>query len=55
MPRHDSSTPKRRPDEIRRELQRLRTEHPHAYAQRSARLLAELERAMRSQTRFAKT
>jgi hypothetical protein len=52
----DSSLPKRRkPDQIREELERLRTEHPNEYATNAARLLKELEDAERSRTRFAKT
>jgi hypothetical protein len=56
MHRRDSNTPIRKsPDEIRRELAKLREESPADYAERSARLLAELERSMRDRTRFAKT
>ncbi len=55
MARPGSSTPTRRPEDIRRELARLRTEQPEQYATESARLLAELERAMRATTRYAKT
>ncbi len=55
-PLDDNGSLKRKsPDEIRRELAKLREENPQDFAYQSARLLTELERAMRDRTRFAKT
>lgn len=53
---HAPGTPlPRTPEQIRAELERLRTERPHDYAHDAARLLRELDQAEKAKHRYALT
>lgn len=53
---HDPGTPlPRTPEQIRADLERIRTEDPHGYAAQAARLMYELEQAEKRQHRYAIT
>jgi hypothetical protein len=52
----DTGTPfPRTAEQIREDLERLRKQHPKAYARTGARLLKELERSRPARPRYAKT